>query len=66
MNAVTKPIIAIVLTHKVGIDDYCYPMLKALVESFEPNYWEFQPPDTMSVYFFNSPGCYFPPLRLHV
>ena len=54
MSAVSKSIIVIVLNHEVGIDEYNYPVLKALVESFKPDYWEFMQPDTMSIYFFNT------------
>ena len=54
MNAVSKSIIVIVLNHDYGFDEYNYPVLKALVESFKPDYWEFLNPGTISVYFFNT------------
>src|SRR3989339_2281062 len=54
MTATKKSIIVVCLHHNYGFDEYNHPVLKKLVESFEPDYWEFLNPGTISIYFCNT------------
>lgn len=54
MKSASRSFIVICLRHAVGLDDYCLPVLQALVEGLAPDYCEHQPPEVLNVYFANT------------
>ncbi|MBA4388783.1 MAG: hypothetical protein C0404_12435 [Verrucomicrobia bacterium] len=54
MKPAKKTLIIVCIHHGYGFNEKNYPILRNLVESFKPDYWEYLNPGTIIGYFFHT------------